>query len=84
MRSAGAPDAEIAKLRAQGLERMIEEKLVESEVRRLELYATEAEIDEAIAEIARDNGLTVAQLEESVRAQNLPLGTSSPGQLTTR
>lgn len=73
LREAGAPESEIAKLRAGGLERMIEEKLVESEVRRLELYATDEEIDEAIAVIAQDNGLTVEQLEASVKAQNLPM-----------
>ncbi len=73
MRDAGMPDSEIAKLRADGLERMIEEKIIQNEVERLELYATDAEIDEAIEMIAGDNGLTVAQLENSVRATNLPM-----------
>ena len=33
MRAAGASDDQIAKLRAQGLERMIEDKLIRSEVK---------------------------------------------------
>ncbi len=71
MRAAGVADDQIAKLRAQGLERLIEDKLIRNEVKRMELYASDNEIDETIAMIARDNGLTPEQLEESVRAENL-------------
>ena len=52
-----------------GLERMIEEKMIRNEVERLELYATEEEIDEAIGMIAAENGLTVAQLREVLDEQ---------------
>jgi len=66
MRSAGAPDREIAKLRADGLERMIESKLIEEVVGRLELYASDEEIDRTIESIARENGLSIEQLQASV------------------
>ena len=68
MRAEGLPESQIAKLRAAGLERMIEQKLIENEVRRMELYASDREVDDAIEMIANDNGLTVSQLEDSVRA----------------
>lgn len=71
MRAAGSGDGQIAKLRAQGLERMIEEKLIRNEVKRMELYASDEEVDETIAMIARDNGLTPEQLEKSVRTNNM-------------
>ena len=66
MRSAGAPDSEIARLRADGLERMIESKLIEEVVGRLELYASDEEIDRTIESIARENGLSMEQLQASV------------------
>jgi len=75
MRAAGASDDQIAKLRAQGLERMIEDKLIRSEVKRMELYATDEEVDDTIAMIAKDNGLTSEQLEKSVRAKGMDFAT---------
>ena len=74
MRAAGVADDQIAKLRAQGLERLIEEKLVRNEVKRMELYASENEVDDTIAMIASDNGLTPEQLEQSVRAGDMDFG----------
>ncbi len=71
MRAAGSGDDQIAKLRAQGLERMIENQLIRNEVKRMELYASDEEIDETIAMIAGDNGLTLEQLEKSVRTNNM-------------
>ena len=71
MRAAGIAEDQIAKLRAQGLERMIEDKLIRNEVKRMELYASDQEIDETIAMIASENGLTPEQLEQSVRANNM-------------
>ena len=71
MRAGGVGEEQIAMLRAQGLERMIEDKLIRAEVKRMELYTSDEEIDETIAMIARDNGLTPEQLEESVRAKNM-------------
>jgi peptidyl-prolyl cis-trans isomerase SurA len=71
MRAAGVSEEQIAKLRAQGLERMIEDQLIRNEIKRMELYASDNEIDETIAMIASDNGLTPEQLEESVLAKNM-------------
>jgi peptidyl-prolyl cis-trans isomerase SurA len=71
MRASGVGEEQIAMLRAQGLERMIEDKLIRSEVKRMELYASDDEIDETIAMIASDNGLTPEQLEQSVRTKDL-------------
>ena len=66
MREAGAPDRQIATLRANGLERVIEARLIEAVVERAEMYASEAEIDEAIDGIAAENGITSEQLYASV------------------
>ena len=71
LREADAPGIEIAKLRAAGLEKLIEARLVEQIVRRAELYASDDEIDQAIDSIARENGITREQLEQSVVAQGL-------------
>ena len=71
MREAEYPDSEIAKLRSQGLDRMIEEKIVRSEVRRMELFASDEEISHAIEMIARENAITVEQLVESITAKGL-------------
>lgn len=73
IRKEGATDADIAMLRAEVLERMIERALIRQVVRRAELDATEAEIDNAVASIAAENGLTVDQLQESVEAQGLSM-----------
>lgn len=66
LRNAGAPESELAKLRADGLERMIESRLIEEVVRQGELYATDEEINETIKGIAKDNGLSLEQLYASV------------------
>jgi parvulin-like peptidyl-prolyl isomerase len=71
LRAAGFGDEQIAILRAQGLERMIENKLIRNEVKRIEAYASDEEVDGAIAMLARDNGITPEELEKSVRAKNM-------------
>ncbi len=71
MRAGGAPDEEIAKLRADVLEGLVDRALVRQVVRRTEIDASEAEIDNAIAAIANENGLTVQQLQASVESQGL-------------
>lgn len=68
----GGTAADIQRLRAEGLERMIEWRLVEQVVRRAELYADDAEIDRAIEAIGKENGLTPEQLKESVVAAGIP------------
>ncbi len=74
LREQGATAKDIAMLRAEILERMIERALIRQVVRRAELDATEAEVDTAIENIASENGLTVEQLKASVEAQGLPFG----------
>jgi peptidyl-prolyl cis-trans isomerase SurA len=71
MRASDVSPAEIAKLRAMGLEKLIESRLIDQTVRRGELYATDEEIENAINGIAKENGLTREQLEESVAAKGL-------------
>jgi peptidyl-prolyl cis-trans isomerase SurA len=72
LREAGASEEDVALLRAEILERMIERALIRQVVRRAELDATEAEIDKTIEGIAAENGLSVDQLKESVESQGLP------------
>ena len=66
MRRAGAPEEEIAKLRADGLERLIESRLVEKIVEDSNSKASDDEIKRTIEGIAKENGLTVEQLYASV------------------
>jgi len=73
MREQGATDADLQVMRGEVLERLIEQKLVTIMVKRLELSASEAEIDEAIASIARDAGISVPQLLRSVTSHGLAL-----------
>jgi peptidyl-prolyl cis-trans isomerase SurA len=71
MREAGIPEAEIAKLRAEGLEKMIEWRLIEQIVRQSDLTASDEEIDGTIQSIAQENNLTVDELRRSVTSQGL-------------
>lgn len=71
MQAAGAPEAEIAKVRASALEELIESHLLARVVKRSELVASDAEIDAAIEGIAKENGLTVEQLQASVSSHDV-------------
>ncbi len=71
MRSAGAPEQEIAKLRADGLEQLIESRLVERVVEESKAKASDEEIARTIEGIAVENGLTVEQLYASVAFHGL-------------
>jgi len=71
MIEAGAPQSEVFKLRADGLERMIEQKILENEVQRLELGVSEAEIDQVISVLAVENNITIGQLMDSVKSQGM-------------
>lgn len=73
MREGGARDADVLVMRADVLDRLIEQKLVADVVRRLELTATDAEVDNAIRSIARDTGITESQLIRSVTSHGLTL-----------
>lgn len=74
MRAAGAPEVEVAKLRAEGLESLIEWRLIERIVRETELHATDEEIDQTVDAIAQDNGITVAELKQSLASQGMSYG----------
>ncbi len=54
------------------LDRLIERRLIRIMVRNAELEATDIEVDETLARIAEENGLTPEQLRASVEAQGLP------------
>lgn len=71
-RAAGAGDAELRQLHAEVLEQMIERALIRQVVKRAEIGATDAEVDEAIAGIARENGITPEKIQQSVEAQGMP------------
>jgi peptidyl-prolyl cis-trans isomerase SurA len=57
---------------AEVLDQMIERALIRQVVKRAEIAATDAEVDEAIAGIARENGITPERLVQSVEAQGMP------------
>lgn len=72
MREAGATDRDLDMVRSDMLERLIERRLVEQVVRRMELEASEAEVDQAIEGIAAENGITLDQLKESLETNDVP------------
>jgi peptidyl-prolyl cis-trans isomerase SurA len=72
LRARGAPEAEIERLRAAVLDRLIERRLIQLVVRRAELAASDAEVDAAIESIARENRLSTEELRASVEEQGLP------------
>lgn len=74
-RAQGASDQEIGQLQAEMLERLIERRLLEQVVKRAELEASDTEVDNAIASIAKENGLTAEQLRQSVEAGGLSFET---------
>jgi peptidyl-prolyl cis-trans isomerase SurA len=70
-RSQGVPEAELAKLRADALEQLIERRLLAKVVKDASLQVSEAEVDGAIEGIARDNGLTLDQLRASLASHGV-------------
>ncbi len=71
-RKQGADDTLIAQIRAEGLEQLIERALIAQIVERAGLQAKDAEVDQAIAKIADENGITVDQIQKTVEAQGMP------------
>lgn len=71
-RAAGATPEDINQIRGQSLDRAIERALVRQVVRRAELDATEAEVEDAISGIAKENQISLGQLRESVESQGMP------------
>ena len=72
IRADGGNDSDVSRLQQEILERLIERALIRQVVKRAELDASDAEVDEAIADIARENQLTPEELRASVEAQGLP------------
>lgn len=73
-RAQGATDEDIRELYFDVLEEMIERALIRQVVQRAEIGATDAEVDQAIADIARENQLSLDALRASVEAQGMPYG----------
>jgi peptidyl-prolyl cis-trans isomerase SurA len=73
MRKADVAESEILAMRAEALERLIEQRLIEDIVRRAQLSATDAEVTAAIESIARENGLTLEQMSASIASHGLTL-----------
>jgi peptidyl-prolyl cis-trans isomerase SurA len=71
LREQGATDADVAMLRADALERLIDRKLVTLLAKRAEIEATEFEIDEAASGIAQENGMTIDAMRQTIEAQGL-------------
>jgi len=71
MREQGAREGDFLIMRAEVLERLIEQKLLSDMVRRLELTVTDEEVDAAISSIAAETGITVGQLLRSVTAHGM-------------
>jgi peptidyl-prolyl cis-trans isomerase SurA len=71
LRAAGGSEADVNMVRADLLERLIERRLVEQVVRRMELQASDAEVDQAVAGIAAENNLTLDQLRESLESHDV-------------
>lgn len=71
MREQGAREGDFLIMRAEVLERLIEQKLLSDMVRRLELTVSDEEVDAAISSIAAETGITVSQLLRSVTAHGM-------------
>ncbi|MDY6847776.1 MAG: SurA N-terminal domain-containing protein [Geoalkalibacter sp.] len=72
--AAGRPSpADNVALRQQVLEQLIEQKLVNQRVRELGLEVSEAEVEEAIDDVVKQNNITRDQLRQALAAQNLSL-----------
>jgi peptidyl-prolyl cis-trans isomerase SurA len=71
-RAQGATDEDIRQLYFEVLEQMIERALIRQVVQRAEIGATDAEVDQAIAGIAKENKISTEKLKASVEAQGMP------------
>lgn len=75
LREAGASDADVAMLRAEVLQQLIDRKLIQLFARRAEIEVNELEIDETVASIASENKITTDQLRASVESQGMSWAT---------
>jgi len=70
-RKQGATSAEIAQLRAEALEQLIERRLLAQVVKDAQLQVPDADVDKAIEGIASENGLTLDQLRASLASHGV-------------
>ncbi len=72
MREAGATEADVSTMRGELLDRLIDRTLISLFAKRNEIQASEAEIDEAMNAVSRENKMTVEQMRQSVESQGMP------------
>jgi len=70
-RAQGISEAELAQLRAEGLEQLIERRLLARVVQDANLQASDADVDQAIEAIAGENGLSLEQLRASIDSHGI-------------
>jgi len=70
-RAQGAPEQEVAKLRAEALEQLIERSLLANVVKDAQLQVSEGDVDQAIQGIAQENGLSLEQLRASLTSHGV-------------
>ena len=75
-RAPGAPDADVAPLRLDALERLIERALIRQVVRRAELEATDPEVDTPSRHRARERPLARAARRDG-RGEGLPYASTA-------
>jgi peptidyl-prolyl cis-trans isomerase SurA len=68
----GASNEELRQIHADVLEQLIERALIRQVVKRAEIGASDAEVDEAIAGIAAENNITPEQIQQTVESQGMP------------
>jgi peptidyl-prolyl cis-trans isomerase SurA len=71
MREAGAGDSDLAMMRGDVLERLIDRKLIALFAKRAEIQVNDLEIDEAVGGIAAENQLSPEQLRASVEGEGM-------------
>jgi peptidyl-prolyl cis-trans isomerase SurA len=70
-RAQGATDADLARLRSELLDRLIERRIVSQAAKRAELDASILEVNDAIASIAEENKISLEELQASVAKEGL-------------
>jgi peptidyl-prolyl cis-trans isomerase SurA len=70
-REQGVGEAQLAQIRAEGLEQLIERRLLAKVAQDSDLQASDADVDKAIEAIASDNGLSLEQLRASLDSHGI-------------
>jgi peptidyl-prolyl cis-trans isomerase SurA len=70
-RAQGAEERDVAKLRADALEQLIERRLLSRVAHDAHLEASDSDVDAAIEGIAKDNGLSLDQLRASLASHGV-------------